>query len=243
MRVAFVGKGGDGKSFTAATFARSLARRGARVLALDIDSMPGLALSLGAARDSEPLPGDLAEERPGEGWVMRETVPALGLVERYAATAPDGVRLLTLGKAPSGWKPASGAVFRHVVRTFDEPGWSVIGDLPAGVRQAAFGWTDFAEIVALVVQPTAASALSARRLVRLLADSHARAGAVVSKWRPGDDARALARSVGLPLLGIVPYDDAVRRAEAAGDAPIDAVPNTPAVRAVQDLVVSMGGGR
>jgi CO dehydrogenase nickel-insertion accessory protein CooC1 len=48
LRLAVVGKGGAGKSVIAGTLARLLARRGERVLALDSDLLPGLALSLGA---------------------------------------------------------------------------------------------------------------------------------------------------------------------------------------------------
>jgi len=243
VRVAFAGKGGGGKSFIAATLARSLARDATRVLALDLDTMPGLALSLGAKAGPEGLPEELAEEKPGIGWVMREEIPALDLVNRYSFEAPDGVRLLTLGKAPGHMKPASSAVFRHVVRTFQEPDWSVVGDLPAGVRQPSFGWTEFAEVVVIVVEPTAKSELTARRVARLVAGSRAKVGVVVSKWRPGDDASAIAASLGLPLLGLVPYDDDVRQAEAAALAPLDAVPEAAAVKAVERLLVALDGQR
>lgn len=243
MRVALAGKGGGGKSFIAATLARSLARSAKPVLALDIDTMPGLALSLGAITGPEGLPEDLAVEKPGVGWVMRDPIPAMDLIDRYSVDAPDGVRLLTLGKLPGHLKPASTAVFRHVVNTFDEPAWSIVADLPAGVRQPSFGWTEFAQVVVIVVEPTAVSELTARRVARLVAGSPARVGVVVSKWRTGDDAVAIARSVGLPLLGVVPYDDDVREAEAAGRAPLDAVPDAEAVRAVKHLLVALEGER
>jgi CO dehydrogenase maturation factor len=237
--VAIAGKGGGGKSFIAATLARSLARARGPVLALDIDTMPGLALSLGADAGPEGLPGDLAEERPGVGWVMRTAVPATELVSRYSVGAPDGVRLLTLGKLPGHLKPSSSAVFRHVARTFDEPGWSIVADLPGGVRQPSFGWTEFADIAVLVVEPTAKSQLAAQRVARIVAGSRSRVVVVVSKWRPGDDAGAIAASLGLPLVGVVPYDDRVRAAESAGKAPLDAVPDAAAVRAVQELLASL----
>src|SRR5262249_31358619 len=63
MRVAFVGKGGVGKSVIAATVTRLLARRGQPVLALDIDTMPGLVVSLGGISGTGTLPEDLAERR------------------------------------------------------------------------------------------------------------------------------------------------------------------------------------
>jgi CO dehydrogenase maturation factor len=236
VRVAFTGKGGGGKSFIAATFARSLARAMTPVLALDIDTVPGLALSLGVQAGPEGLPEHLAEEKPGLGWVMREPIPAMDLVNRYSVEAPDGVRLLTLGKMPGHLKPSSSAVFRHVVRTFDEPAWSMVADLPAGVRQPSFGWAEFAEVVVIVVEPTAKSQITAQRVARIVATSRARAVVVMSKWRPGDDAEAVAAAIGLPLIGVVPYDDEVRAAESAGLAPLDAVPEAAAVKAVERLL-------
>jgi len=243
VRVAFAGKGGAGKSFISATVARSLARRSDPVLALDVDTMPGMALSLGVDAGPDGLPEELAEERPGVGWVMREAIPAIDLVHRYSVAAPDGVRLLTLGKMPGHMNPGSSAVFRHVVLTFDEPGWSMVADLPAGVRQPSFGWADFADVVVIVVEPTEKSQLTARRLAGIVADRDARVVVVISKWRPGDDADAIAASLGRPLLGVVPYDDEVRAAEAARRAPLDAAPNASAVRAVQGLLAALGGER
>ncbi|MDQ6946000.1 MAG: AAA family ATPase, partial [Actinomycetota bacterium] len=60
MKIAVSGKGGTGKTTIAATLARSLARRGQRVLAIDCDSNPNLATSLGLAEDvarrMQPMP-------------------------------------------------------------------------------------------------------------------------------------------------------------------------------------------
>src|SRR5262249_58961652 len=79
----------------------------------------------------------------------------------------DGIRVLVLGKLPGGVRPDVTTAFRHVVTEFREHGWSVVGDLAAGTRQACFGWAGFATTVVLVVEPTAAAILAARRLVGL----------------------------------------------------------------------------
>nr|MDQ6928786.1 AAA family ATPase [Actinomycetota bacterium] len=47
MKLAMVGKGGVGKTSISGTLARLLARRGRRVLAIDGDPNPNLALTLG----------------------------------------------------------------------------------------------------------------------------------------------------------------------------------------------------
>jgi len=54
MRIASVGKGGSGKSTIVGTLARLLARDGEWVLALDVDTMPGLAYSMYDAASDAP---------------------------------------------------------------------------------------------------------------------------------------------------------------------------------------------
>ena len=64
MKVGVVGKGGTGKTTISALLAQAYARRGRRVLAIDTDSNPNLALNLGldaAGADQVPvLPRSLA---------------------------------------------------------------------------------------------------------------------------------------------------------------------------------------
>jgi len=239
MRIAFVGKGGAGKSVIAATTARLIGRQGHPVLALDMDTMPGLALSLGIEVGPDGLPEELAEQREGEGWVMRTEVSPAELVERHAADGPDGVRLLTLGKLPGHVKPGSTTAFRHAMG-FAADGWSVVGDLAAGTRQAFFGWAGFARVVVLVAEPTAKSILSARRLA-LLRPSMPEAAFVVvaSQARAPADGPRVAAAIGLPLAGVVPYDAGVREAERSGRAPLDAVPDSPAMVAIGDLLATL----
>lgn len=100
MRIAFAGKGGAGKSSLAGTLARTLARRGYDVLALDHDPNPNLALALGVgsatAMGLSPLPSGLVE-KDGEGY--RFTKPIPDIIAEHGHAAPDGVRLL-VGSLP-----------------------------------------------------------------------------------------------------------------------------------------------
>jgi CO dehydrogenase maturation factor len=68
MKIAIAGKGGTGKTTIIGTLACIFARRGQRVLAIDADSNPNLALTLGVSRDEAaalaPLPRTLLEEAP-----------------------------------------------------------------------------------------------------------------------------------------------------------------------------------
>lgn len=91
MRVAVVGKGGAGKTTTAAVLARTLARRGATVVALDCDTNPNLGISLGLGEaETERLVTlrervDAGEDEHAPGWDQ--------LVDRFGTDGPDGVRL------------------------------------------------------------------------------------------------------------------------------------------------------
>ncbi len=244
VRIAFVGKGGVGKSVISATVARLLGRAGDDVLALDADTMPGLALSLGMDVGPEGLPETLAEQRENEGWVMADpSVTPDELVDRFAIAGPDRVRLLTLGKLPGNVKPGSTMAFRHVVGGFRRSGWSLVGDLAAGTRQAFFGWAGFARNVALVAEPSAKSVLSARRLARLAESMPGVTFAVIaSKVREGDDPARVAAAIGLPLIGSVPYDGSVLDAERHGLTALDAVPEEPAMRAIAEIVTLVDPG-
>jgi len=244
MKVAFVGKGGAGKSAIAGTFSRSLARRGPAVLAVDSDPLPGLALSLGLESDEAPIPDEAVVER-GEGergprFRLRPGLDASEAVERYAVTGPDGVRFLQFGKiARNGnaelWR--SQLAFLQIVRELPGDRWNVVGDLPGGTRQAFTGWGSFASTVLVVVEPTAHSLLSGRRLARMaeLDGGPSRVVAVVSKAREPADAELVARRTGLEVVATVPWDEALADAERGGQAPIDAAAECPAVQAVESL--------
>jgi CO dehydrogenase maturation factor len=243
MRVAFIGKGGSGKSTLAGTVARMLAREGRRLLALDVDTLPGLAFSIGLGRVADGgLPTDLAERREKQGWVLREPVSAESLVERHALAAPDGVRFLQLGKLPGNVKPASTVAFRHVLETFRPQGWSMVGDLAAGTRQGFAGWAGFATLAVIVMEPTSAALLSAKRLRRvgeLLPG--VKVGLAVNKVRDGETATRFSTELQLPLWAEVPYDPELAQVERAGLAPIDAAPGSAAVTSIGKLVDRLRG--
>ena len=214
----------------AGTVCRQLGRLGRPVLALDVDTMPGLVFSLGASIGEARLPDGLAERIEGKGWrILRKGTGAAYLVDRYAARAPDGVRFLELGKLPERVEPAVTVAFRHVMERFKRPGWDLVADLAAGTRQPMFRWARFAQVVIVVAEPTIKSTLTARRLLPVA--THL----VASKVRSKSDIEMIRAAVPLPLLEAIPYDAAVAEAERNGLAPIDFAPASPAVKAAGRL--------
>lgn len=108
MKIAVSGKGGSGKTTIAGTLARVMAGRGYRVIAVDDDSNPNLALTVGvgaeAAAALPPLPRDFLQERTdaeGNRW-MELSVPAEDIVARYGVPGPDDLMLLVMGPPSHG---------------------------------------------------------------------------------------------------------------------------------------------
>ncbi len=244
MRLAVVGKGGAGKSVVSGTLARLLARRGHRVLALDSDTLPGLSFSLGAEVPDEPLLNAAAERNEKGRWKLVKGVGAARAVQRFATDAPDGVRLLQIGKTDRrGLAPqrASHNAFYQIIHRLDEvrsfDDWVILGDLPAGPRQAAFNWAPYARHFLLVVEPTWQSMMTARRLARITRAMRedVELSLVVNKAAEPGDAPRVQEFLGVPLLATVPADEDVRTAERTGAALLDIAPDSLAVQAIEGL--------
>jgi CO dehydrogenase maturation factor len=92
MKVGIVGKGGVGKTTLSALISQTYVERGKRVLAIDTDSNPNLAISLGldaVEADEVPLLPRALVVGGGDGAMT----PA-ELVRQYGATTPSEVTLL-----------------------------------------------------------------------------------------------------------------------------------------------------
>ena len=104
MKIAVAGKGGSGKTTLAATLARLAARQGRDVVAVDGDSNPNLALALGLSPERAnaipPVPRDVIVDKPLEDGRKTSvlTMTAAEVVRRHGVDAPDGVRVLVMGR-------------------------------------------------------------------------------------------------------------------------------------------------
>lgn len=91
-----VGKGGSGKTTTSSVVARTLARAGKSVVALDCDSNPNLGISLGVGDDeTERLVSMRQALDEGEGEHAGDWST---LLDRYGSDGPDGVRLAVVSR-------------------------------------------------------------------------------------------------------------------------------------------------
>ena len=108
MRIAIAGKGGSGKTTISGTVARLLAQTGRQVVAVDADTNPNLATTLGLQPDRVQsivaLPRTLLKRETQPDGSMRSTFlrDPIEVLEEYGTRAPDGVRLVVMGAVGHG---------------------------------------------------------------------------------------------------------------------------------------------
>jgi CO dehydrogenase maturation factor len=182
VRIAFVGKGGSGKTTTAAMFSRYLAELGRPVLAVDADINQHLGQALGHDGPPPlPLGADLRWLKehlrgtnpritsadsmikttpPGTGSRLVDLDPAGELQQRHAATTPGGVRYLVTGEfdeadiGVSCYHSKTGAVELWLNHLLDGPGEYVVVDMTAGADAFASGLFTRFDLTVLVSEPT-----------------------------------------------------------------------------------------
>lgn len=237
MRVAIVGKGGVGKTTIAGTLARILARRGRKVLALDLDPNPGLGWSLGMEPTEVALPAGIAVHTAGLprplAWKLAEGTTAAAELERYAEPAPDGVTYLCPGKiwGASFLEEHSLFAVREIVRGTSEAGWDIVTDIDAATAVSCGRFLEFAEQLYVVTTPQRASAITARRLQDLLIAWPLTMLASMSQGEADHD--------GLAPAARIPFDETVKDADRRGVPLIEAFPESPVVAAVDQLATQL----
>lgn len=232
LRLAVVGKGGAGKTVLVGTMARLLARRGRSVLAVDLDTNPGLAYTLGLPSTDAGLPLEAVEEDPGAnyGWQLAAQVAPDDVVTRCSTRGPDDVHFLGVGKIGTIEKEAakrSVAALVQVLLGFGRPDWDVVADLEAGPTTPFERYHGFASDTMVVVGPAWRSAMTVRRLLPMVAAQRP----VIIGNRFGDEPD----HPGLALYARIPFDPEVAQAERMGLSPLDVCPEAPAIRAITEL--------
>ena len=231
MKIAITGKGGVGKTTLAGTLARLLARDGMDVLAIDADPDMNLASALGIDEPPAPLTEyeDLIDERAGGPAGMFKLNPKVDdVVERFGVVGPDGVRMLVMGTVDRGGSgcmcPASSflrALLRHVVLKESSV---VIMDMEAGIEHLGRGTTRGIDLMIVVVEPGTRSLETAERIKRLGTDIGVKKFAAVINKAGEEDlgvVESRLRDMGIPVLGTIPYDSSLVKADLAGRSPVE----------------------
>ena len=240
MKLAITGKGGVGKTTLAALLAQVYADAGRKVLAVDVDPSPCLALALGFPPEVRAGLHPIAEmddviyERTGAhsgeiGGFFTINPRVDDLPERFWVMQ-RGVRLLEMGSVDIGGSgcicPESAllkTLFTHLLFRKEDV---LVFDMYAGVEHLGRATADFVDAMLVVVEPTRRSLGTAAQIKALAADIGVkRIGLVGNKVRNAEEAAFLeAETPGLPIVGMLPADMAVQEADRLGIAVYDHVP-------------------
>lgn len=243
MKLGIVGKGGVGKTTTAALLARTWASRGRRVIAIDTDSNPNLGMSLGLSFDEvESVPVLPRSVIVGAGGDL--TVEEA--FSDYGRPTPAGVTLLSairVAEAGAGCTCSGHATVRSLLGdVMVEQADVTIVDMEAGLEHLSRsgGTLAHADVLLVVMEPSRKSVITAARTAALADElGIPRVLGLGNKARDPDDVAFLEEACaaqGVELVGVFPYADVVRDADRSGEQLVAHVPDD--VRAVLDEVVA-----
>lgn len=246
MRIAVAGKGGAGKTTISATIARQAARAGLSVVAIDADANPNLGVALGvepeAARSVSAIPPSLVSRRLGGAGL---TAPLDEILDRYAVSAPDGVRLLAMGTpahAEEGCLCSAHAVVSAVIEDLGEhTECMLVVDMEASPEHLSRGTIRHADVVCLVAEPYYRSLETVQRMAALAAELSVDIVVVANKVRSDADTEAIGEFCvrhDLALAGAVPWSDEVGAADRSRTALIDWPAAEPVLTAIAALCLA-----
>ncbi|MBA2353251.1 MAG: hypothetical protein ACR2LU_12990 [Luteitalea sp.] len=117
-----------------------------------------------------------------------------------------------------------------------------IVDMEAGLEHLSRGTARHVDTLLVILEPYYKALETARRAAELGRElGVARILGVANKIRDDADATAVrefAKTHGIPVVAEVPLDDRIRKADLAGQAPID-VPDSPAIAAIAALAATL----
>lgn len=252
VKIAFVGKGGSGKTTLASLFLRHLAAVPLPVLAVDADINQHLAGALGATEPETLALPTLGDHLPLIKDYLRGDNPRIASTAEMVKTTPagrgsrllrvvednpiydacvreiDGVRLAVTG--PFGeedlgvacYHSKVGAVELMLNHMADSPGEYVVVDMTAGADSFASGLFTRFDVTFLVCEPTVRSIGVYRQYLGYAKDFGVTVAVVGNKISDDEDLAFLREHVGDDLLTWVSRSGHVRAAERGEVRPIDA---------------------
>jgi CO dehydrogenase maturation factor len=243
MKIAFVGKGGSGKTTLSSLFVRHLAAADAPVVAVDADINQHLGVALGLDEVEASVIPAMGEHLPEIKEYLRGSNPRISSAEAMVKTTPpgSGSRLLRIGGADpihtslaidaadarlmvtgpfndddlgvACYHSKTGAVELYLNHLVDGPGEYVVVDCTAGAESFASGMFTRFDLTFLIAEPTRKGVSVYRQWTDYAADYDVALAVIGNKVHGPDDVAYLREHVGDALLAWVGQSGAVRAME------------------------------
>src|SRR5262245_14706724 len=251
MKLAIAGKGGSGKTSISGTLARLIARDGQSVLAIDGDTNPNLALTLGIPaeriNDLPVLPSGLLE-RGDDGLELKKSLAELR--STHSVEGPDGGTPRVMahpheGDAGSGSYCGMHATVRELIESATDADADVtVLDTEASPEHLTRGTAKYADVMLTVVEPYFKSLETGRRMAELARGlGLERVVLIANKVRDESELAAVTEFADkheLEIGGTVPFDEMFLEAERAESSPLDFDPDGRAVKAIAAIASDFG---
>ncbi len=187
MRVIVAGKGGVGKTSIAAGVSLLLSEMGFNVIALDTDSIPNLAFSLGLSADEASSITSLVENKklveertgakPGEGWgLLFSLTPKVDdILDNYSVRIKENLRLVVVGGISQGGEgclcPAIALAKAFLVHVLSKLSRNyIIVDSEAGAEVFGRGLAECFDLMIAICEPSIKSMIISKKLIGMACD-------------------------------------------------------------------------
>jgi CO dehydrogenase maturation factor len=223
-------------------------------MAIDADSSPNLALTLGMtseeARSILPLceNRELVQQKTGSGFngVFRVSFAMDDVVASYSVKTPAGAYLLVMGTVRgmgTGCTCPAHTLVRNLLRSLLTGEYqAVIVDMEAGVEHLGRGTAAYVDMMLIVTDASLKSLETARTIHTIASTAGIRQIYLLgNRIRSGEEmerVQAYADRYVLPLLAMIPYDSAVSEADILGYSPVF-LSTSAAMQAVDNLTEEM----
>ncbi len=251
VKIAVSGKGGVGKTLVAGVLAHFFAKKGFKVLAIDADPTPNLALTLGIpleeAKKIVPISENTqlieSKTQTGVTGVYHLSFSVEDIIDKFSVKSPYGVNLLVMGtvrSAGTGCMCPANAVVRamlhHLLVKRDE---AVVMDMEAGIEHMGRGTAEHVEKMLIVTDPSLKSLETARKLYNLAKEAGIQNASIVGNKVASSAERNLVErftaSNGMQLLGFVPYDEQILKTDIEGESPLKYAETSKSVKSIHEI--------